>query len=305
MTTPGDDATDPTTAEPGLAPVVPLVSAVERAEPLNAFLEFCERRLTGAYAVDDFGYDEDLTEQVLLPLIRVWYENWFRIEVRGLDNVPDAGRALVVSNHSGVVPFDALMLQVALRDHHPAERRFRMLVADVVFDIPVLSHLARKAGHTLATPEDAERLLGQDELVGVFPEGYKGLGKPFSERYRLQRFGRGGFVSTAVRTRSPIIPCSVVGAEEIYPKIGDLTALARLLKLPYFPVTLTFPLLGPLGLIPLPTKWIIEFGEPMGTEKYAPEAADDPGVIFEVGDQVHDTIQQTLNRLVIERGDPF
>ncbi|WP_208112979.1 lysophospholipid acyltransferase family protein [Actinorugispora endophytica] len=319
---PGDDAVRPVEEERGLAPVLPLVPRDRRGgSPAGSedagtrrdarsgsfagFLEFCERRLDGDYQVDDFGYDDELTGNVLIPLMRLWYEYWFRIELRGLSNVPDTGRALLVSNHSGVLPFDALMLQVALRDHHRAARRLRTLAADLVFETPVLSHLARKAGYTLAASEDAERLLGRGELVGVFPEGYKGLGKPFSERYRLQRFGRGGYVSTAVRTRSPIIPCAIVGAEEIYPKIADLKALARLLKLPYFPVTPGFPLFGPVGLLPLPTRWIIEFGAPVGTDRHEPEAADDPGVVFEVGDEVREIVQRTLDRLVVERGDPF
>ena len=134
-----------------------------------------------------------------------------------------------------------------------------------MFRLPVLSELARKSGATLACNPDAERLLRAGELVGVFPEGFKGVGKPFRDRYKLQRFGRGGFVSAALRTGAPIVPVSIVGAEEIYPMIGNITPLARLLGLPYFPVTPTFPWLGPLGLLPLPSKWLIEFGEPIET----------------------------------------
>ncbi|MFC7326397.1 lysophospholipid acyltransferase family protein [Marinactinospora rubrisoli] len=268
-------------------------------------LDFFRRRLEGGSQADEFGFDPELTDHALLPLMRLFYDHWFQIELRGLDNVPATGRALLVANHSGVLPFDALMLQVALRDHHPAGRRLRMLVADLVLDVPLLSGLARRAGHTLAAPADAERLLRNEELVGVFPEGFKGIGKPFAERYRLQRFGRGGYVATALRTRAPIVPCSIVGAEEIYPKVGDLPALARLLRLPYFPVTPAFPLLGPLGLVPLPTRWIIEFGVPLPTAHLADEAADDPAAIEAISGEVRGTIQSTLDRLVVERGDPF
>jgi 1-acyl-sn-glycerol-3-phosphate acyltransferase len=165
-----------------------------------------------------------------------------------------------------------------------------------VFRTPVLGSLARKTGQTLACTADAERLLSAGELVGVWPEGFKGVGKPFKDRYKLQRFGRGGFVSAALRTGVPIIPVSVVGAEEIYPKIGDLKPLARLLGLPYFPVTPTFPLLGPLGAIPLPSKWYIEFGEPIRTDEHDPADADDPMVVFNLSDQVRETIQQSLYR---------
>ena len=228
-------------------------------------LAFLRRRLTGDYAVDEFGFDPDLTDNVVLPLLRPLYRTWFRVETTGLHHVPDEGGALVVANHSGTVPLDALMTSVALHDDHPAHRHLRMLGADLVFRMPVVGQLSRKHGSTLACNADAERLLTAGELVGVWPEGFKGIGKPFADRYKLQRFGRGGFVSAALRTGMPIIPCSIVGAEEIYPMIADVPALARLLGLPYFPVTPTFPLLGPLGAVPLPSKWLIEFGEPIAT----------------------------------------
>lgn len=262
-------------------------------------------RLTGDYRVDDFGFDPELTDEVLLTLLRPLYDRYFRVEVQGLENIPDTGGALLVSNHSGVLPWDALMLQVALRDQHPAARRLRLLAADLVFALPVVGELARKAGHTLACVEDAQRLLSRDELVGVMPEGFKGLGKPFAERYRLQRFGRGGFVATALRTGQPIVPCSIVGAEEIYPKIGDARTIARLLGLPYFPLTPTFPLLGPLGAVPLPTKWSIRFGEPLPTEGYAADAADDPMLVFGLTDQVQETIQHTLYQMLLNRRSVF
>ena len=134
--------------------------------------------------------------------------------------------------------------------------------------MPVVSSLARKGGATLACNEDAERMLRGGELVGVWPEGFKGIGKPYSERYKLQRFGRGGFVSAALRTGVPIVPLAVVGAEEIYPLVGNIPALARLLGVPYLPITPFFPLLGPLGLVPLPSKWLLEFGEPIRTDEY-------------------------------------
>lgn len=170
-------------------------------------------------AVDDFGFDPDLVDGALLPLLRPLYEKYFRVEAEGLEHVPDDGGALVVANHSGTLPVDALMLQVALREKHPARRAVRMLAADLAFDFPVLRDLTRKLGHVRACPENALRLLSDGELVGVMPEGYKGLGKPYEERYRLQRFGRGGFAAVALRTGRPIVPCSIVGAEEIYPMI--------------------------------------------------------------------------------------
>jgi 1-acyl-sn-glycerol-3-phosphate acyltransferase len=268
-------------------------------------LAFVRRRITGEAEVDDFGFDPELTDQVLLALMRPLYDRYFRVEVRGLENVPSEGGALVVANHSGTIPLDSVMTQIALRDRHPARRHLRMLGADLVFKTPFVGQLARKTGTTLACNADAERLLTRGELVGVWPEGFKGIGKPFSERYKLQRFGRGGFVSAALRSQVPIVPCSIVGAEEIYPIIGNMKTLARLLGLPYLPVTPTFPLLGPLGMIPLPSKWIIEFGEPIDTVSHGAAAADDPMLVFNLTDQVRETIQHTLYRLLMSRRSVF
>ena len=268
-------------------------------------LAFLRRRLTGEYEVDDFGYDAELTDQVLMSLLRPLYEKYFRVDVKGIENIPSEGGALLVANHSGTLPLDGLMLQVAVHDNHPAGRHLRLLAADLVFMLPVVNELARKLGHTLACTEDAERLLGDGELVGVMPEGFKGIGKPFSERYKLQRFGRGGFVSTALRRGVPIVPCSIVGAEEIYPMIGNAKTLARLLGFPYFPLTPTFPWLGPLGAVPLPTKWTIQFGEPIPTDGYAAEAAEDPMLMFNLTDQVREQIQHTLYKLLVQRRSVF
>lgn len=270
---------------------------------IAAGLAFLRRRLAGDYEVDEFGFDPDLTNSTLLPLLRLIYHGWFRTDLSGAHNLPVHGPALVVANHSGTVALDALMLCAGLHEGTRG-RHLRLLGADFVFRMPLLSEVARKVGGTLACHADAERLLHAGELVGVFPEGVKGVGKHYRDRYKLQRFGRGGFVSAALRSGAPIIPVSIVGAEEIYPKIGDLQPLARLLGLPYFPVTPTFPWLGPLGVIPLPSKWLIEVGEPIDTAKWAGEA-DDPLVVFNLADQVRETIQQTLYRLLERRPEPF
>ena len=268
-------------------------------------LAFLRRRLTGEFQVDDFGFDAELTDTVLMGLVRPLYKRWFRVEVRGIENIPDTGGALVVANHSGAIAIDALMTGVAVHDEHPRHRFLRMLGADLVFQTPFLGELARKGGVTLASNPDAERLLAAGELVGVWPEGFKGIGKPFSERYKLQRFGRGGFVSAALRTRTPIVPCAIVGAEEIYPILGNMATVARLLGLPYAPITPTFPWLGPLGLIPLPSKWLIEFGVSVPTDERGPAAADDPMLVFDLTDQVRQTIQQTLYALLVQRRSVF
>ena len=271
-----------------------------RAAELMAFVR---RRLEGDYEVDDYGFDRELTERFFMAALRPIAEKWFRLEVRGLENIPAEGGALVVSNHSGTVPLDGLMTMLAV--HDKAHRSLRPLGADLVFKLPIVSSLARKSGATLACIEDAERMLSGGDLVGVWPEGFKGIGKPFSERYKLQRFGRGGFVSAALRTGVPIIPLSVVGAEEIYPLVGNVPSLARLLGVPYIPITPFFPWLGPLGMVPLPSKWILEFGEPIRTDSYDPAEAEDPMLVFNVTDQVRETIQHTLFDLLRERDGVF
>lgn len=267
-------------------------------------LAFLRERLAGDYEVDEFGFDPQLTESVFHPLLRLLYRDWFRTEVLGLEHVPDVGAGLVVGNHSGTVALDALILSAVLHDQHPRHRFLRLLGADLVFRMPVVSAVARKGGGTVACNPDAERLLDSGELVSVFPEGFKGVGKLYAERYKLQRFGRGGFVSAALRTGTPIVPVAIVGGEETYPMLADVKPLARLLKLPYFPVTPTFPWLGPLGMVPLPSKWLIEFCPPIPTQ-HLTDSADDPLVVFNLADQVRETIQQTLHRLLEQRPDPF
>jgi 1-acyl-sn-glycerol-3-phosphate acyltransferase len=260
------------------------------------------QRLTGDYEVDEFGFDKHITDSVYLPLLRPLFRNWFRTEVSGAENIPLDGGALIVANHSGTIPLDALMLGVAV--HEAASRYLRLLGADLLFRMPVLSELARKGGGTLACGPDAERLMRNGDLVGVFPEGFKGVGKPFTDRYKLQRFGRGGFVSAALKTGVPIVPAAIVGAEESYPMLADVKPLARLFGLPYFPVTPTFPWLGPLGMIPLPSKWLIEFGKPIETSHLSDDV-DDPLVVFNLADQVRETIQQSLYELLERRPEPF
>ena len=266
--------------------------------------DFTRRRLAGDFEVDEFGFDPDLNSTLLMPAALALYRDWFRVQARGLANIPDSGPALVVANHSGVLPFDAIMLQAGIFADHPAKRNLRLLGADLVYTMPVLSSLARRSGHTLAAPAQARRLLDVGEIVGVFPEGFKGIGKPFSERYRLQRFGRGGFARMALQAGVPIIPCAIVGAEEIYPMLGNSRALAEALGLPYFPLTPLFPWLGPFGAVPLPSNWIIEFCQPVAACD-EPVAEPDEHLVARLADSVRDTIQAKLVELVAARGPAF
>ena len=272
---------------------------------LGDAVRFARRQVAGEGEVDEFGFDPEFNSRLLMPLARLLYRQWFQVEMRGLAHVPGTGAALVVANHSGVLPFDAIMLQTGLHDEHPQHRNLRLLGADLVYELPGLAYLARRAGHTRACPANADRLLRDGELVGVFPEGFRGIGKPFSDRYQLRRFGRGGFAVTALRARVPIVPCAIVGAEEIYPMVGNARPLARLLRLPYFPITPLFPWFGPLGTVPLPSKWIIDFGAPVETSGYPAGAWRDPAVIAELTGAVRRGIQARLDDLVDERGPAF
>jgi 1-acyl-sn-glycerol-3-phosphate acyltransferase len=267
---------------------------------------FLRRRLTGDYDIDEFGFDEDLTTHVMMPLLRPLHRHYWRVASHGIEHVPQQGGGLIVANHAGTLPADALITRLDIFDL--TGRHARELGADLVFRTPFVGELARKTGATLASGDDASRLLHGGELVAVWPEGFKGLGKRWKDRYKLQRFGRGGFVATALRAQVPIVPTAIVGSEEIYPLLFDLRLVARTLGLPYFPVVpqmLALPLLGPFALLPLPSKWIIEYGEPIDTTAYGPDAADDPMVVFDLTDQVRDRIQRMLHRNLMGRRSLF
>ncbi|HVF54108.1 MAG TPA: lysophospholipid acyltransferase family protein [Actinomycetota bacterium] len=274
-------------------------------DDLTRILDFLKRRLSGDYPIDDFGYDAELSREVLLPLVKPLYERYFRVRTLGIERIPAEGPALLVGNHSGTIPLDAVMVQYAVASEHASRRIVRNIAADLALKLPLIGPLARKAGNALACEEDAAELLARGELVGVFPEGFKGVGKGWRERYRLQRFGRGGFIEVALRTKTPIIPVAIVGAEEAYPMIANAKFLAQTLGFPYFPVTPTFPLLGPLGLLPLPSRWLIEFGEPIPMDDYPDDAAEDSMLVFDLADSIRDTIQQMLFKNVAARGPAF
>ena len=262
------------------------------------------RRLEGDYTEDEWGYDQEFTELVE-PFFGFLYDRWWRVKAVGTHNVPAHGRALLAANHAGILPWDATMMSVALLREHPLPRQPRFLVLDWAFDLPWVSTFMRKVGGVVASPYNALKLLEQDKLVAVFPEGVKGSGKPYGERYRLRRFGRGGFVEIALRAGAPIVPVAVVGSEEIYPKLADVPAVARLIGAPFFPVTPTFPWLGPVGAIPLPSRWRIEFCEPIETAGYGPDAAADRRTVLELTEQVRETVQQALYANLVRRGPAF
>jgi 1-acyl-sn-glycerol-3-phosphate acyltransferase len=216
--------------------------------------------------------------------------------VDGIENIPRAGRAILVANHSGALPYDALMLMRAVEREHPARRRLRPLIEDDVFHFPYLGTFLNRMGGVRACPENAERLLAEEELVAVFPEGIQGIGKLYRDRYRLQRFGRGGFVKLALKTGSPIIPVGVVGAEEATPMVARMTWLARAVGLPHLPVT-------PTGLLPLPSKWRIRFGEPLDLARaHGKGSGEDRLLVSRLAETVRTQIQAIIDDLLERRG---
>ncbi len=260
-------------------------------------------RLFNTGQSDQFGFDRELNDRVFMAALRPLAEVWFRTQVRGIETIPNQGAALIAGNHSGAIALDALMTQLAIFDTHPFKRHIHMLAADLVFEMPIVKDIARKAGHTNASRDEAMRLLQTGKLVGVWPEGFSGVGKTWMRRYELQHFGKGGFVATASEAKVPLIPLAIVGAEEAYPMVANVEPLARLLKLPYFPVTPTFPLLGPLGAVPLPSKWIIQFGKPIPPSDL-PSPYDEKAVL-DFAHHFRSLVQSMVDELIVERGNPW
>lgn len=256
---------------------------------------------------DHWGHDPDFARAVE-PWLDALYLRWWRVRASGTEHVPARGPALVVANHAGVVPWDAAMMATALRREAARAgrpyRHPRFLVLDWAFSLPWASGAIRRFGGVPASPENALALLREGHVVMVFPEGAKGVGKPYRRRYRLERFGRGGFVELALRAGAPVVPCAVVGSEEIYPKLGELPLLARLTGAPYFPVTPTFPWLGPLGAVPLPSRWRIAFDAPVELEG-GEDAAGDQARVLALSDEIRDRVQAKLFETLVERDGAF
>ncbi len=278
-----------------------LTPAFPIEEPRRLPLEFIWKRyrrlaMRGrSDVVDDYGRDPIYTSRIE-PVLDLLTRHYFRLETTGIEHVPETGRAILVANHAGPLPYDAAVLMHLIRQEHPAHRDLRPLVEDSAYHAPYLGKLLSRIGAVRACQQNAMRLLEDDELVAVFPEGNQGSGKLFKDRYRLQRFGRGGFIKLALRARAPVVPVAIVGAEETQPVLHRFKWLSATLGFPNIPVTPTFPWLGPLGLLPLPAKWRIRFGEPLDLAgEYDPEAAGDRLLVNKLADGVRSQIQGMLD----------
>jgi 1-acyl-sn-glycerol-3-phosphate acyltransferase len=272
------------------------------------------RRLRGDYDEDPWGLDADYADAVQ-PLFDVLHDVWWRVRTTGAEHVPARGPVLVVANHAGTLPWDAAMVATTLRrawaadpavaDGRLALRRARFLAGDEAFGVPWLGVGTRKLGGVPAGQPNALRLLREGHAVLSFPEGSRGAVKPYRDRYVLQRFGRGGFAATAIRAGVPIVPCGIVGSEEAHPRLGDLRLLARVTRLPGLPITPTFPWLGPLGIVPLPSKWRIAFGPAIDPSCLGVAAAGDRAAVLELAEEVRGRVQRLVHEQLIERSGAF
>jgi 1-acyl-sn-glycerol-3-phosphate acyltransferase len=257
----------------------------------------------GGFApVDDFGRSP-ATHARLQPVLDWLYTKYFRVRVSGIENIPAEGPALLVCNHGGALPWDGMMLATALAREHPSKRSLRWLVEDFAFHAPFLGPLLNRIGAVRACPENAMRLLQEGHVLAVFPEGIQGIGKPYKDRYRLQRFGRGGHVKLALRLGVPMIPVGIAGSDDTYPLLYKVRAFSKSLGLPFIPVTPTFPMLGPIGLAPLPSRFHIEVGAPLdGLSELTKAAADDTLVVHDINDRVRRAVAQLLEHALSARG---
>jgi 1-acyl-sn-glycerol-3-phosphate acyltransferase len=275
---------------------LPVRREAERMRDLLPAIE-PERRL------NDWGRSERVEGFFDRTMLEFFYRYWFRCDVDGIENVPSEGGALLVSNHSGALPPDAAMIAKAIREEHPRPRPLNITVEHFFKGYPGFSMLIPKIGCVAAHPANVQRLLFDErQLVLVFPEGRKGTEKLFKERYRLRRFGRGGFVEAAMRAEAQIVPVCVVGAEEAAPVFAQANLLRRMTGLLYFPITPTFPWLGPLGMLGyLPAKFKLRFLEPIDTVSLGPDAVSDKALVQTLAQEIRGRIQESLHEMVGER----
>jgi 1-acyl-sn-glycerol-3-phosphate acyltransferase len=272
---------------------------VARREDLREYLPAIEPERQ----VSDWGRSERIEGLIDRTVVDFLYHLWFRCEIEGIENVPSEGGALIVSNHSGALPPDAPMIVKAIKEEHPHPRPVHLTVEHFFKGYPGFSALLPKIGGVAAHPANVQRLLyDEQQLVLVFPEGRKGTEKLYKDRYRLRRFGRGGFVEAAMRGRAPIVPVAVVGAEEAMPAFAQLKLLQRLTGLIYFPITPTWPHFGLLGMVGyLPAKFKIRFLPPVQTNDLGEEPWEDKALVQTIAHDVRATIQEELLDMVGKR----
>ncbi len=284
------EKTEPTSANKDTS----LDEIVTGLNPFNLRRKYHEFSLSmRSEEVDLFGFDP-IFDRFVRPIFDFLYTKYWRVETYGISNIPRSGPCLMVGNHSGSLPYDATMLKMAVLKEHPNHREVRFMVEDFLFHFPFLGSLMNRFGGVRASQENAQQLLNAQMPVVVFPEGVKGLGKLYRDKYHLARFGRGGFIKLCLRTGAPLVPVAFIGPEEIHPMIARETFFASMLGIPYLPVTPTFPWLGPAGLIPLPSKWFIHILPPIDFSQYGPDAEKDRVLVYRLAQQVKNQIQEVI-----------
>jgi 1-acyl-sn-glycerol-3-phosphate acyltransferase len=269
---------------------------------VQSYVETAKRRAAGDFETDEWGYDPEFYDAVR-PLVDFLYTRYWRVETIGIEHVPaDGQRAILVANHSGQLPFDAGMIATAVSVEHSDNRMVRPLYASWVSKMPLLSSLLNKSGYTSDSAENATNLLEQEQLIAMFPEGTSGSSKLIWDRYQMTPFRNADFAKLALQKDAPIIPVAVVGGEETYIAVHNARAIADMLRIPHFPITLRFPWLGLLAAIPYPTKWTIEFGAPLRLE---PDSAENADAVAQLAKQTHRNIQLMLNERVARRDSIF
>lgn len=290
-------ATAPAELREALARLLPALR-----ERLVAALDLV-RLLEPPERLDRFGRDPRFAER-LAPVVDLLYGAWWRVEVQGIARVPATGPAVVVANHGGAVPWDAFVLRHALARDHPARRDLRPLLDDRECALPVIGPAAIRSGAVRASAEAAEAILAGGGVLGVFPEGSAAALRPWRERYRIHRFGRGGFARVALRAGAPIVPCAIVGSEEASPGIARTGWLADLLGIPLLSSSPALRVAS-AALLPLPSRWTLRFGEPVDVRALGPGAADDPAAVNALAEQVRSTVQALLDEGLAARGSVF
>lgn len=252
---------------------------------------------------DEFGFNLE-TFARWERYFRFLNEEYFKLKIKGIENIPSQGRVIICGNHSGLLPMDGGLLTSAMCCLHPNPRRVRFLATDWFFSTPGLREWAQETGQVRATKENAVKLLENDEIVGIYPEGIRGVGKTFRERYRVHDF-HPGFVQLAIQTQSPLVPIATVGGDEIYPNFVNVKSLAQMLKMPFFPLTATFPWLpAPLMFVPLPVRWSMRIHQPIKLD-YPPEKAADRKLCLKISREIQYMVQRDLNELLRERKSVF
>ncbi len=248
-------------------------------------------------AVDEFGMEEAAL-QSWRPVLDFLYDRYWRVDVGGASHLPERGPCLLVANRSGILPYDALMVAHAVERESASGERPRFTVADWLVSLPFVQPRLARLGGVRACRENVDRLLAAGRSVCVFPEGAKGAAKTYRDRYRLQRFGRGGVIRAALECGVPLVPVGVVGAEETNPILWKATRPGRALGVRFVPVTPTFPLLGPLGVVPLPSQWVLRFGAPLELDALPADAARDELLLSRLTEQlrgrIHSLVQSGL-----------